>query len=60
MMSNYEKAIVKAWSDLCELNGGASPHEVCERLSKQGELAPMDTVIDVADQMRELRDRGYL
>jgi hypothetical protein len=59
-MTPYEKHIVKAFEDLCKENGGASPHEVTQEMAKRGQLASLDTVIDVADLMKELRDKGLL
>jgi hypothetical protein len=59
-MTTYEKNIVTAFQDLCKLNGGASPHEVTTELAKRGQLSELDTVIDIADQMKNLRGRGLL
>lgn len=60
-MTSYEQNIVTAFKDLCKKNGdGASPHEVTQELADRGQLSPMDTVIDIADQMKSLRNRGLL
>lgn len=66
-MSPYEEKIVKAFKDVCAKNKeaegkevGASPTEVTNLMAERGELAQLDTVIDIADQMKELRNRGYL
>lgn len=59
-MTPYEQEIVSTFKRLAKENGGASPHEVCEDIAKRGKLAELDTVIDVADLMKELRNRGHL
>lgn len=59
-MTEYEKKIVQAFKDLCDKQGGASPAEVTTLLQEREELGALDTVIDIADQMKELRNRGYL
>lgn len=59
-LTPYEVQIVAVFKDLCAKNGGASPHEVTQELHARGHLSAMDTVIDIADLMRELRDRGAL
>lgn len=60
-MTPYEKKIVRAFRDLCEKQkNGASPAEVTTLLAERFELSELDTVIDIADIMKSLRDRGYL
>ena len=59
-MTDYEQHIVTAFQDLCKKNGGASPAEVTHLMADRGQLSKLDTVIDVADLMRGLRDRGLL
>ncbi len=56
----YEKRVIRAFNDLCDQNGGASPVEVTELLVQRGQLSPMDTTLDIASIMRELRSRGFL
>lgn len=56
----YDEKIIKCFTELCKKNGGASPSEVYLDMSSRGWLSSMDTVIDIADLMRELRDRGRL
>lgn len=60
-MTEYEQKILSAFQDLCKANGdGASPHEVTQEMHRRGHLAEMDTVIDIEDQMKNLRSRGLL
>jgi len=60
-MTKYEEEIVETFKRVAKENGdGASPHEVCDDMAKRGKLAELDTVIDVADQMKALRNRGLL
>jgi hypothetical protein len=59
-MTTYERNIVKVFEDLCKENGGASPHEVTQEMSKRGHLSSMDTVLDIESIMQELRDKGLL
>lgn len=57
----YDDKICLVFRELCKRQGdGASPHEVTEEMSKRGWLSPMDTVIDIADLMKALRERGRL
>lgn len=60
MPTPYEEKIIKTFRELCKKNGGASPHEVTELLAQREQLSPLDTVIDVADLMKELRSKGEL
>lgn len=59
-MTEYEQRIVSTFKELCNKNGGASPAEVTELMSKRGQLSTLDTVIDIANLMKELRDKGLL
>jgi hypothetical protein len=59
-MTHYEQHIVTAFQDLCKKNGGASPAEVTHLMAERGQLATLDTVIDIVEIMRVLRDRGLL
>lgn len=56
----YESKIITAFRDLCKANGGASPFEVMQELEKRSQLAELDSVIDIADLMKDLRGRGLL
>ncbi len=56
----YEDKIRTVFKELAEKNDGASPAEVTDEMANRGWLSPLDTVIDIADQMRELRDAGFL
>jgi len=38
---------------------GASATEVTEYMRKHGTISPMDTVIDIADIMQTMGERGY-
>lgn len=61
MATPYEQKIIDAFKALCaEQPDGASPAEVTKRLRDRGEIAALDTVIDIADQMKTLRKRGEL
>lgn len=59
-LSLYDARIVQVFKDLCAKNGGASPAEVTHEMHSRGYLSDMDTVIDIADLMRGLRNRGLL
>lgn len=56
----YDDKIVEVFGALASKNDGASPAEVTDEMHKRGWLSPMDTVIDIADLMRDLRNRGRL
>lgn len=56
----YDQKIRTVFEHLCQKNGGASPAEVTEEMAKRGWLSSTDTVIDIADQMKELRSQGML
>jgi hypothetical protein len=59
--TDYEKKIIQVFKEACEQNkGGVSPADVTKIMSERGELAMLDTVIDVAGIMRDLRKRGLL
>jgi hypothetical protein len=38
---------------------GASAHEVTQEMVRAGTISSMDTVIDIADLMKEMAGRGY-
>ena len=61
-MTSYEKKILRAWKAISRMNGGkgASAHEVTMHMANSGMLAPLDTVIDIADQMKVMAERGDL
>jgi hypothetical protein len=64
-LTGYERYIVEAFKALCEENKkkgieGASPDEVTKRMARRGELAALDTVLDIADIMKDLRGKGWL
>jgi hypothetical protein len=57
----YSDRILACWNHLCSLQkDGASPAEVTNEMAKRGWLSPMDTVIDIADLMTDLRRQGRL
>lgn len=57
----YEQKIVQVFRDLCQKSPvGVSAFEVTEELHRRDWLASLDTVIDIADQMKSLRARGLL
>ncbi len=62
MPTAYESKIIQAFRDVCKksADGCASPADVAHLMEERKELAELDTVIDIADQMKELRKRGYL
>lgn len=63
---SYDDRVCAAFRIACANNaadGGtasASPGEVLIELKKHGWLGELDSVIDVADTMRDLRERGRL
>lgn len=64
-MTNYQKAILEAFMQVCEENlnkgiHGASATEVCQQMHKNQTISPLDSVIDIADQMKEMGERGWL
>lgn len=64
-MTPYEQNVVQAFKDACEANKdsdnpGASPSEVTNLLAEREQLSKLDTVIDIADIMKGLRNRGHL
>jgi hypothetical protein len=68
MPTPYEEKIIKAFKDICANSvtkenpkgHGASPAEVVAELAERKELSDMDSVIDIADIMKDLRNRGLL
>ncbi len=64
-MTEYESNIVQAFRDVCKSNKGtespgASPAEVMNLIADREQISKLDTVIDIADIMRGLRNRGDL
>jgi hypothetical protein len=59
-LQGYADKIRKAFKDICEMQGDASPIDVTNLLRERGQLSSVDTVIDIADIMRELREEGLL
>ena len=60
-MTSYERKIKDAFDEVNKANGGkgASATEVTEVMRKNGTISEMDTVIDIADLMQEMAQRGY-
>lgn len=61
-ISTYDKKILEAFNAVSEQNGGkgASAAEVTAYMAENKTLAAMDSVIDIADCMKDLSDRGHL
>lgn len=61
-MTDYQKKVLAAFKAVSKRNNeeGASAAEVCEEMSKNKTLSPLDTTIDIADIMGELADLGYI
>lgn len=59
-MTTTESNILEVFRDLCKANGAASPADVLVALYDRGQLSQLDTVIDIADKMKEMRNRGLL
>lgn len=64
-MTEYQKAILEAFFQVCEANKdkgleGASATEVCQQMHINESISPLDSVIDIADQMKEMAERGWL
>lgn len=57
---SYGQKISMVFRDLAVENGGASPAEVTDEMHRRGWLSKLDTVIDIADQMKDLRSKGIL
>jgi len=65
VITEYQKAILEAFVQVCEENKkkgieGASATEVTQQMHKNESISPLDSVIDIADQMREMANRGWL
>lgn len=60
-MTSYERKIMDAFEAVSKKNGGkgASASEVTEHMINSGTLSELDTVIDIADQMKAMQVRGY-
>ncbi len=60
-MTSYQRKIMDAFEAVSKANGGqgASATEVTEQMRKAGTLSQLDTVIDIADIMSEMAQRGY-
>ncbi len=61
-MTSYERKIMDAVQAINKANGGkgASAAEVTEFMLNRGTLSELDTVIDIADCMKAMHERGYL
>jgi len=61
-MTSYERKIMDAVEAINKANDGkgASATEVTEFMRNRGTLSELDTVIDIADCMAAMRERGYL
>lgn len=57
---SYEDKVLAAFMKLCETQDGASAFEVLRYMEAAGELAALDTVIDIADIMQKLADQGRI
>jgi hypothetical protein len=63
-MTEYETKIQIAFLKVYAENHtkgieGASAHEVTQEMVRAGTIASLDSVIDIADQMKEMVGRGY-
>lgn len=60
-MTSYERKIMNAWEAVTKANGGkgANAAEVTAHMHNSGTLSEVDTTIDIADQMRAMKERGY-
>jgi len=60
-MTSYERKIMNAFEAVSKANNGkgASAFEVTQYMSENGTLSELDTVIDIADIMKTMGDRGY-
>jgi hypothetical protein len=60
-MTSYERKIMDAFEAISKANGGqgASAHEVTQYMTEHGTLSELDTVIDIADIMKTMSERGY-
>ncbi len=60
-MTDYERKIMDAFEAVSKANGGqgASATEVTEHMRNSGTISELDTVIDIADRMQAMSDRGY-
>jgi len=61
-ISPYDQKILEAFNALNETNGGqgASAAEVTQYMAEHKTLSAMDSVIDIADSMRDLQAKGHL
>lgn len=63
-MTDYETKIQIAFLNVFAENQakgieGASAHEVTQEMVRAGTIASLDSVIDIADQMKDMASRGY-
>lgn len=60
-MTNYERKIMDAFEAVSKANGGkgASADEVTKHMTNSGTISELDSVIDIADQMKAMKERGY-
>jgi hypothetical protein len=58
----YDEKVIRCFKDACKNNGSnsASPADVTRLMAERKWLTSLDTVIDIADIMKELRNRGDL
>lgn len=58
----YEQKVLAAFRKVSAQNNeeGASATEVYEQMAKDKTISPMDTVIDIADIMDTLADKGFI
>lgn len=64
-MTDYQKAILEAFLQVCDANkanniDGANATEVTQQMHRNESISPLDSVIDIADQMKEMASRGWL
>ena len=61
-ISPYDQKILEAFNALNEANGGqgTSAAEVTQYMAEHKTLSALDSVIDIADLMRDLQARGHL
>jgi hypothetical protein len=60
-VTSYERKIMDAFEAVSKANGGkgANATEVTEHMRNSGTISELDTVIDIADQMKAMAERGY-
>lgn len=60
-MTSYERKIMDAFQAVSKKNNGkgASADEVTAHMTNSGTISELDSVIDIADQMKAMKERGY-